>query len=138
MSLVFVYGTLKEGFPNFEFNGGSRLAGEFATLSPYPFYLVGERYVPCLINLPGAGFNVYGQAFSADGRSLAIMDELEEAGKPEGYGRTVITVACTETDERKRVFVYLKQPGQLKTEAIRLGPISRYATEHALLYRCGK
>ncbi|WP_285414832.1 hypothetical protein [Variovorax sp. efr-133-TYG-130] len=30
--LVFVFGTLKEGFPNFTTNRGKRVAGEFVTV----------------------------------------------------------------------------------------------------------
>jgi gamma-glutamylaminecyclotransferase len=42
-SRVFVFGTLKQGFPNFHINRGRRVAGEFATGLAYPLYLVGER-----------------------------------------------------------------------------------------------
>jgi gamma-glutamylcyclotransferase (GGCT)/AIG2-like uncharacterized protein YtfP len=38
--LVFVFGTLKEGFPNFTVNRGVRVPGSFSTCSAYPLYLV--------------------------------------------------------------------------------------------------
>ena len=44
--LVFVFGTLKEGFPNFATNRGARVAGSFRTRAAYPLYLVGDRHVP--------------------------------------------------------------------------------------------
>lgn len=40
MHRVFVYGALKEGFPNFKSNNGTRYQGEFTTLETYPLYLV--------------------------------------------------------------------------------------------------
>ncbi|WP_039841607.1 gamma-glutamylcyclotransferase [Vibrio owensii] len=49
MHRVFVYGTLKEGFPNFKSNNGTRYQGKFTTLETYPLYLVGDRYSPWLI-----------------------------------------------------------------------------------------
>ena len=47
--LVFVFGTLKDGFPNFATNRGTRLPGAFRTCSAYPLYLVGYRHVPWLL-----------------------------------------------------------------------------------------
>ncbi len=52
MEHVFVYGTLKEGFPNFEINRGVRLPGTFIMAERYPLYLVGERCVPWMILQP--------------------------------------------------------------------------------------
>lgn len=49
--LVFVFGTLKEGFPNFATNKGVRRGGDFVTASRYPLYLVGERCSPWLIDV---------------------------------------------------------------------------------------
>ena len=57
-SLIFVYGTLKEGFPNFPFNPGQRVAGTYRTRQPFPFYVVqltDEDRAPWLMNTPGAG-----------------------------------------------------------------------------------
>ena len=43
MPPLFVYGSLKEGFPNFHVNQGRRVPGEFRTVRPHPLYLVGGR-----------------------------------------------------------------------------------------------
>ena len=40
--LVFVFGTLKEGFPNFRINKGIRVVGEFVTVQRFPLHLIGE------------------------------------------------------------------------------------------------
>ena len=50
---VFVFGTLKEGFPNFATNRGRRIAGGFVTVQRYPLYLVGERFSPWLLDAAG-------------------------------------------------------------------------------------
>jgi len=43
---VFVFGTLKEGFPNFKKNKGIRYRQNFDTKESYPLYLVGVRFSP--------------------------------------------------------------------------------------------
>jgi gamma-glutamylaminecyclotransferase len=75
--LVFVFGTLKEGFPNFPTNKGSRRPGAFLTKERYPFYLVGERHSPWLINSPGQEERIVGQVFEVDQTALEAMDNLE-------------------------------------------------------------
>src|SRR2546425_4132829 len=70
---VFVFGTLKEGFPNFTVNKGLRVAGEFATVQRLPLYLVGERHSPWLINAPGQGHQVVGQVFQVNG---VVLEEM--------------------------------------------------------------
>ncbi|MFD2451175.1 gamma-glutamylcyclotransferase [Ideonella paludis] len=35
--LIFVYGTLKEGFPNAHLNQGRRVLGHFRTVQRFPF-----------------------------------------------------------------------------------------------------
>ena len=52
-TLVFVFGTLKQGFPNAATNRGARWPGNFRTEAAFPLYLVGERHVPWLLNAPG-------------------------------------------------------------------------------------
>ncbi|HYP70984.1 MAG TPA: gamma-glutamylcyclotransferase family protein, partial [Variovorax sp.] len=85
--LVFVFGTLKEGFPNFATNKGRRLPGVFLTKDRYPFYLVGERHSPWLVDQPGEGERVVGQVFEVDKVALAAMDALERIHEPDGYRR---------------------------------------------------
>jgi gamma-glutamylaminecyclotransferase len=57
-TLVFVFGTLKQDFPNFHANRGVRVPGNYITAQRFPFYLVGERYSPWLIDQPGLGHQV--------------------------------------------------------------------------------
>jgi gamma-glutamylaminecyclotransferase len=133
---VFTYGTLKEGFPNFGFNGGIRVGGEFVTMHRFPLYLVGPRRVPWLVNLPGQGERVVGQLFEIDDAGLLQMDALERVDASDGYRRLAIEVV-----ERNRpgatpvvALAYVKLPEQLAEQTIRVGPLFEYTLEHASLY----
>jgi len=134
--LVFTYGTLKAGFPNFRFNGGARVAGEFVTMHRFPLYLVGPRRVPWLVNAPGHGERVVGQLFEIDDAGLLQMDVLERVDAPDGYRRLAIEVV-----ERNKpgalpvvALAYVKLPEQLDGQTIRVGPLFEYTREHAALY----
>ncbi|MBI2772034.1 MAG: gamma-glutamylcyclotransferase [Burkholderiales bacterium] len=135
--LVFVFGTLKEGFPNFATNKGARIAGEFVTAQAFPLYLVGERCSPWMIDQPGQGHRVAGQLFEVDGETLARMDALERIGEADGYRRVVIDVADTAdaAGAVRAVFAYLKPATQFRELDARHGPLSCYTLEHAALYR---
>jgi gamma-glutamylaminecyclotransferase len=134
---VFVFGTLKEGFPNFATNKGTRVPGSFVTTECYPLYLVGERHSPWLINMPGEGERVYGQVFQVDDDTLAAMDKLERIHEPDGYRRVLLEVQSNDTPDSSAlgVFAYLKQPHHFLASEARVGPLSEYTLEHAALYR---
>ncbi|MEJ8857985.1 gamma-glutamylcyclotransferase family protein [Variovorax robiniae] len=135
MERVFVFGTLKEGFPNFATNEGRRVEGEFVTLERYPMYLVGERHSPWMIDLPGQGHCVAGQLFEVDEAALARMDALERITEPDGYRRLRIRVAKRgEELDAVEAFVYL-QPTMPAASDIRVGPLDDYSPAHASLYR---
>ena len=135
--LVFVFGTLKEGFPNFAINKGRRLPGVFLTRDRYPFYLVGERHSPWLVDQPGEGERVVGQVFEVDEVALAAMDALERIHEPDGYRRVKIPVAPNQCDPSASfdVFVYMKQARHFVQTDVRVGPLREYLPEHAALYR---
>lgn len=136
-SLVFVYGTLKEGFPNFALNPGRRLPGAFRTLLPFPFYVVQlpvEDRAPWLVNRPGEGVRVCGQVFEVDDATLLAMDRFEEVGLPTGYVRVALDVE-DETGRALRAHAYMKPPQQL-SHCLRIeGPFAEYTTELAEGYR---
>ncbi|MBS0454353.1 MAG: gamma-glutamylcyclotransferase [Proteobacteria bacterium] len=138
MHRVFVFGTLKEGFPNFATNKGRRIAGDFVTSQAYPLYLMGERHSPWLVDLPGAGLQVHGQVFEVDDETLAAMDRLERVHEPDGYLRTRVAVEPAMQDMGRQaieVFAYLKRAVQLDASQVRLGPLPDYTLAHAALYR---
>ena len=135
MHAVFLFGTLKEGFPNSSRNKGSRVPGEFLTKNRYPLYLVGDRYSPWLILSQGEGFQIRGQVFKVDKASLGDMDRLERIHEPDGYRRVQIPVISESTNEEMLVFVYGKPPQQLEGMMIQLGPIAEYELKHSSLYQ---
>ncbi len=134
---VFVFGTLKEGFPNFMINRGVRVLGPFLTLERYPLYLVGERFSPWLMDAPGEGEQVMGQLYLVDSAGLQAMDQLERITEPDGYTRSAISVESQDCNPKKQLqaFAYLKRRDLLESLQVRLGPLAEYTLEHAALYR---
>ena len=134
---VFVFGTLKQGFPNFGSNAGVRLPGDFATVQRYPLYLVGERHSPWLVDAPGEGEYVLGQVFDVTPAALQRLDLLERIGEPDGYRRVEIDVRPqgAAAAAAQRVHAYLKPARQLAGAMIMAGPLPEYTLAHAGLYR---
>lgn len=130
---VFVFGTLKEGFPNFAVNKGARVPGAFRTVDRFPLYLVGDRHVPWMLDLRGEGERVVGEVYEVDDAALAAMDQLERVSEPDGYRRVAIRVQGDGAPFE--VFAYLKFASRLVGSEVRLGPIEEYTHDHARLYR---
>jgi len=131
MNPVFVFGTLKDNFPNASTNKGARVAGRFFTRDRYPLYLVGERHSPWLVLRKGEGYQVRGQVFMVDETTLIDMDQLERTHEADGYCRVEMTVVAESTSEEMQVFVYVKMPRQLEGMLVQLGPIAEYEHEHS-------
>lgn len=133
---VFVFGTLKEGFPNAATNRGRRWPGDYQTCDRLPLYLVGERHSPWLLDRPGHGARVRGQVFEVDASTLAAMDLLERVGEPDGYRRRCIEVEPIDRPgERVSVFVYLKPGMPDPPDGASTGPLNEYTLAHAARYR---
>jgi gamma-glutamylaminecyclotransferase len=132
MPLLFVYGSLKEGFPNFHVNRGRRAPGEYRTVERYPFYLVDDR-LPCLFLAPGTGLQVTGQLFEVDDASLRVMDDFERVGQPGGYRRELVHVVGVWPDAApaRAAFVYVQDPALLAGGGSHVGPLAEYSLEHA-------
>jgi gamma-glutamylaminecyclotransferase len=136
-TLVFVFGTLKQGFPNFAVNSGRRVGTVFRTLDRHPLLLMGERHVPWMIDSPGLGERVDGELYEVDAAALAAMDELEGVGKPDGYHRKALRVQAATAGDDAVVLAqtYMKHAGQVVEADVRLGPLADYTPAHAALYR---
>lgn len=136
MPLLFVYGSLKEGFPNFHANAGRRLAGEYRTEDAYPLLLF-DGQLPCLLPLRGRGLPVKGQVFEVERAALAAMDRLERVGEPGGYTRRTIRVLRTDLAGAAAVdaFVYMQDPALLAGPGNHVGPIDEYTAEQATRLR---
>jgi gamma-glutamylaminecyclotransferase len=132
---VFVFGTLKAGFPNFGVNRGRRVGGVFRTVDRLPLWLVGDRHVPWLIDSPGDGEHITGEVYEVDAAALAAMDELEGVGRPDGYHRATIRVRADGDGAEWPVQIYMKRPDQLVRAEVRQGPLAEYTLAHAARYR---
>ncbi|MQL84122.1 hypothetical protein Taro_016610 [Colocasia esculenta] len=81
-TLVFTYGTLKQGFSNHCLvqemirSGDASYVGVYRTADRYPL-VCGPYRVPFLLNLPGEGQRVWGEVYAVSGAGIARMDELE-------------------------------------------------------------
>lgn len=133
-TLVFVFGTLKAGFPNFAVNRGRRVGGVYRTVQPHPLYLMGERCVPWMIDVPGSGQCVAGELYEVDDAALAAMDELEGVGRADGYHRKALQVQA-ENATVVMAQVYTKHTEQVTQGDVREGPLAEYTLEHAARYR---
>ncbi|KAL7370214.1 hypothetical protein ABVT39_022267 [Epinephelus coioides] len=115
MALVFVYGTLKKGQPNYyrmieSANGKAEFLASACTTQKYPLVIAGEHSLPFLLNIPGQGRRVRGEIYKVDEKMLKYLDDFEMV--PDMYQRTLVKleveewVGETEGEER------------LKTESI--------------------
>jgi gamma-glutamylaminecyclotransferase len=132
MPLLFVYGSLKEGFPNFHVNKGRRRTGDFQTVDALPLYLFRGR-LPCLLPQPGQGLKVRGQLFEVDEKALGAMDALERVGEAGGYVRSRIQVARVgdEPAQALEAEVYMQSPALLEQPGPHVGPLAEYTAQHA-------
>ncbi len=132
MNKLFVYGSLKEGFPNFHFNHGRRVAGTYRTAERHEFWLYNGQ-LPCLLPAQGTGHQVVGQLFVVSEADLAAMDRLERVDEPGGYRRIEIQVTALNDPAQSRhaAFVYVQDAALLAQPGEHLGPIAEYTLEHA-------
>jgi gamma-glutamylaminecyclotransferase len=136
-TLLFVYGTLKEGFANSHINEATRVRGEFETASRFPLFVIGEYYIPWLIDREDEGHHVRGHLFDADSHALTRMDELEMLGELGWFTRRRILVrqSLPSSTTVQEAFVYFGAAERLRNEFVHLGPISEFNSEHDIEYR---
>ncbi|MDC1287877.1 gamma-glutamylcyclotransferase [Gammaproteobacteria bacterium] len=135
MHEIFVYGTLREGYPNHHHNAGTRRSGTFRSVEKFPLVVNGQRNSPCLIDAPGKGFRVRGEVYRVDDEGLALMDKLERIKAADGYQRQQILIISDAQSAAGEisVFAYLKSVESVHD--IRHGPFPEYTLEHASLYQ---
>ncbi|KAK4525285.1 hypothetical protein GAYE_SCF09G3193 [Galdieria yellowstonensis] len=73
---VFIYGTLKRGFPNHEFMQGT-FQSEALTVEQYPLVVGTRMGVPFLLMFPGQGKRVKGELYMVNETQLEYLDEFE-------------------------------------------------------------
>jgi gamma-glutamylaminecyclotransferase len=125
--LIFVFGTLKEGFRNFHVNQGRRVGGDVVTVQPHPLYVIGPRCLPWLLDRPGEGLPVVGQLFEVDEATLAAMDRLERVDDPWWYVRRRITVQPHPGDgPTLEAWVYFGGEAGFADAEQHAGPVAEY------------
>ena len=125
MNRVFVFGTLKRGFPNYEAGmRGQRFMGRFLTCEAYPLVVAGKWFSPVMIFEAGVGDRVFGEVFEVDDRTLAKLDILESTHLATGYKRLEIAVEAVETGTVFDAWVYMKDRNNL--DVIHSGTFDEY------------
>ncbi|RQM21923.1 hypothetical protein B5M09_009324 [Aphanomyces astaci] len=114
---VFVYGTLKRGFPNYALYLGpavdlkkATFLGDAITCTPYPLVVGGDRFVPFLLSVPGEGVPIAGEVYAVDASTLEALDILE--GISSGYYKRVAIPVRIGSDVVDNCVVYMRIVGQ--------------------------
>jgi gamma-glutamylaminecyclotransferase len=109
MHHVFVYGTLKRGFPNHHAAMAHiSYVGRFRTVIAFPLVIGGKSFSPYLIDEPGEGQRVFGEVFKAGDDGLLMLDRMEGTHLPNGYRRIIVGVEDSSGDCRLDVWTYVK------------------------------
>ena len=95
-TLLFVYGTLRQGGPNHALLADARFLGAATTAERYALFVDG---IPFLAPAP-AVHRVRGEVYAVDAATLAEIDRLE--GHPRWYERRAVTVVLDESAKAAR------------------------------------
>jgi membrane protein len=107
MSLLFVFGTLKSGFPLHDRAlRGARKLCDCHTVERFPMLVAGPWFAPMMLNEPGTGHQVHGELYDVDPVRLATIDLLESVPEP-GNLRVHIEVQ-TPDGQTVSAFAYVK------------------------------
>lgn len=103
MTLLFVYGTLKQGLSNHAYLAGQKLLGPARTQPGYRLFEVGGY--PGMVPWPSDRVGVTGEVWEVDDQALAELDAFE--GVPEGlYRRECVPLQAPFTDARVDAYIY--------------------------------
>ncbi len=128
--LVFVYGTLKRGFPNDIADiGDFPRRGRYRTVDAFPLVVGGEWRSPYLIPEPGRGHRVYGEVYEVDDAALEELDRFEGTHLPDGYYRGRLLVMAGEGGPPQDAWTYFKHRRAIK--GICSGPMAEYEIDPA-------
>ena len=104
---VFVFGTLKRGFPLHHGMAGAKFLGEYQTVERFPMFVAGPWFAPMMMNEPGVGLHVLGELYDVDDAQLACLDGIESIGRP-GNLRMSIEIEPMRAGARCTAFAYMK------------------------------
>ena len=126
---VFVYGTLKQGYPNNPLLEGSEFLGEAVTVLTYKMV---ETSFPVIMPDP-SGKPVAGEIYTVDDATLARLDELEREGR--SYDRVMIDTMLPLSNGEclpTQAFIYVGREDRFG-EMFARGPLYEHANERGAL-----
>jgi len=125
MHRVFIYETIKRGFPN-DISGiiDHKFIGACRTVEHYPLVIGGAWHSPYLIDEPGTGHRVLGEVLEVDDHGLQALDRMEGTHVPNGYRRVGISVETDGGIEPFQAWAYVKSREAI--EGIHTEPMEEY------------
>jgi gamma-glutamylaminecyclotransferase len=109
MHKIFVYGTLKRGYPNFDIGmAGTAFVGEYRTVDLYPLVIGGPWLSPNLIDEPGTGHQVTGEIFTATDEAVEFLDHFEMTHIATGYRRVERSFEALDGGTVTTAWVYVR------------------------------
>ena len=106
---VFVYGTLKRGFPNHHYMMGATFIADAATVDAYPLVVGNTWFTPYLIPEMGNGHCVKGELWDVPEQMMPALDELESTHLPNGYRRKLIPVLAAGAAAPVEAWAYFRE-----------------------------
>ena len=108
MIRLFVYRTLKRGFPLHEAGlAGQRFVGAYRTVNAYPMIVGGPWFTPMMFDEAGSGLRVRGELYEVESARIATIDSIEHIGEP-GNSRASIDIEPIAGGARCVADVYFK------------------------------
>ena len=110
MHKIFIYGTLKHGFPNHNgYLDKECYLGNYRTVECYPLVIANKWFAPVLLREPGQGKQVLGELYRVDDGKLAELDRLERTDHSKGYQRISIEIQNVANEKLTYAFTYMKE-----------------------------
>ncbi|MBT3788300.1 MAG: gamma-glutamylcyclotransferase [Alphaproteobacteria bacterium] len=129
MHKIFVYGTLKRGYPNFDIGmDGTTFVGEYRTVERFPLVIGGPWFSPNLIDEPGSGHQVKGEIFTATDVAVEFLDRFESTHVPTGYRRVERSFEALDGSTNVMAWVYVRD--RVNIDAVVEELTDSYPLEH--------
>ena len=114
MHSIFIYGTLKRGYPNHDkYLKDQNYLGEYRTVECYPLVIANKWFAPVLIHEPGEGNQIIGELYRINNNKLHELDRLEHTNHVQGYTRIVIDIQNIRNLKFSHAFTYAKKRSQV-------------------------
>jgi gamma-glutamylaminecyclotransferase len=125
MHNVFVYGTLKKGFPNHQTGmAGAVYVGRVRTIVAFPLVVGGRWFSPSLIDELGVGHRVFGELYEVGDQKLELLDSMEGTQHPHGYRRITVKLVNLRRGDECDAWTYVKDRKVI--DGIHSDPLGEY------------